>query len=66
MISSQKLLNDYSIDLIKKRNKSITELLIPGGKGMAMKKIEVELSLNVGMHFFSTGAVFALKLKNFF
>jgi hypothetical protein len=37
-----------------------------GGQGMAMKKIGIELQLDVDLHFFTNGAVFELKLKNFF
>ncbi|MCU7929358.1 MAG: hypothetical protein KZQ90_01040 [Candidatus Thiodiazotropha sp. (ex Codakia rugifera)] len=37
-----------------------------GGQGMALKKIKIELDLDVELYFFSTGAVFELKLKNFF
>ena len=37
-----------------------------GGQGMALKKIEIELDLDANVHYFSTGAVFALRLKNFF
>ena len=37
-----------------------------GGQGMALKKIEIELQLDVDLHFFTNGAVFELKLKSFF
>jgi len=37
-----------------------------GGQGMAMKKIKIELQLDVDLHFFTNGAVFELKLKGFF
>ncbi len=37
-----------------------------GGQGMALKKIKIELHLEVVLHFFTNGAVFELKLKNFF
>lgn len=37
-----------------------------GGQGMALKKIEIELHLDVDLHFFTNGAIFELKLKNFF
>ena len=37
-----------------------------GGQGMALKKIEVELHLDIDLHYLTTGAVFELKLKNFF
>lgn len=37
-----------------------------GGQGMALKKIKIELQLNVDVHFLTNGAVFELRLKNFF
>ncbi len=37
-----------------------------GGQGMALKKIMIELQLDADLHFFTNGAVFELKLKNFF
>lgn len=37
-----------------------------GGQGMALKKIKIELQLDVNVHYFTSGAVFELKLKSFF
>ncbi|MEW8505760.1 MAG: hypothetical protein AB2598_03585 [Candidatus Thiodiazotropha sp.] len=37
-----------------------------GGQGMALKKIRIELGLDVNVHYLTTGAVFELQLTNFF
>ncbi|MET0061896.1 MAG: hypothetical protein AB2603_05690 [Candidatus Thiodiazotropha endolucinida] len=37
-----------------------------GGQGMALKKIKIELNLDVNVHYLTTGAVFELQLSNFF
>ncbi len=37
-----------------------------GGQGLGLKKIKIELQLDYDLHFFSTGAIFELKLKNYF
>lgn len=37
-----------------------------GGQGMAFKKLKIELQLDVDIHFLASGAVFELKLKNYF
>lgn len=37
-----------------------------GGQGMAMKKLRIELQLDVEVYFLASGAVFELRLKNFF
>ncbi len=37
-----------------------------GGQGLGLKKIGIELGLDYELHFFSTGAIFELKLKSFF
>lgn len=42
------------------------EIAYTGGQGMALKKIDIELRLDVDLHFFTNGAVFELKLKSFF
>ncbi|MCP3869609.1 MAG: hypothetical protein GY703_16255 [Gammaproteobacteria bacterium] len=42
------------------------EISYTGGQGMAMKKLRIELGLNIDLHFLATGAIFELKLKNFF
>jgi len=51
----------------EKEDKNIDHrIAYTGGQGMALKKIEVELHLHIGLHYFTTGAVFELKLKSFF
>ncbi len=42
------------------------DIAYTGGQGMAMKKIRVELKLDVDVHFLASGAVFELRLKNYF
>ncbi len=42
------------------------EIAYTGGQGMALKKIKIELRLDIEVHFLASGAVFELKLKNFF
>ena len=37
-----------------------------GGQGMAMKKLRIELQLDVEVHYLASGAVFELNLKSFF
>ncbi len=37
-----------------------------GGQGMAMKKLRIELRLNVDVHFLASGAVFELKFNSYF
>ncbi|MCB1758998.1 MAG: hypothetical protein KDI68_04345 [Gammaproteobacteria bacterium] len=37
-----------------------------GGQGMAMKKLRLELGLNIELHFLATGAVFELELRSYF
>jgi hypothetical protein len=37
-----------------------------GGQGMGLKKIRIELRLDVDVHYFASGAVFELRLKNYF
>ena len=37
-----------------------------GGQGLGLKKIGIELQLDYELHFFSTGAIFELKLKSYF
>ncbi|MCP4288174.1 MAG: hypothetical protein GY792_27685 [Gammaproteobacteria bacterium] len=49
-----------------KKTKVKRQIAYTGGQGMALKKIEVELGLEYALHFFTTGAVFELKLKTFF
>jgi hypothetical protein len=42
------------------------DIAYTGGQGMAMKKLKLELQLDVSVHFLASGAVFELKLKNYF
>ncbi len=51
---------------IEKESPSDMRIAYTGGQGMALKKIEIELQLDVELHFFVNGAIFELKLKNYF
>jgi hypothetical protein len=42
------------------------DIAYTGGQGMALKKLNIELKLDTKVHFLASGAVFELKLKNFF
>ena len=42
------------------------DIAYTGGQGMALKKLGVELRLDVDVHFFASGAVFELKLQGYF
>jgi len=42
------------------------DIAYTGGQGMAMKKLNIELRLDTEVHFLASGAVFELRLKNFF
>ena len=42
------------------------DIAYTGGQGMAMKKLKIELQLDTEVHFLASGAVFELRLKNFF
>ena len=42
------------------------DIAYTGGQGMALKKLDIELQLDAEVHFLASGAVFELKLKNFF
>jgi len=42
------------------------DIAYTGGQGMALKKLEVEFQFNVEVHFLASGAVFEMKLKNYF
>jgi len=42
------------------------DIAYTGGQGMAMKKLRIELQLDVEVFFLASGAVFELRLKNFF
>lgn len=42
------------------------DIAYTGGQGMALKKVRIELQLDVDIHFLASGAVFELKLNNYF
>jgi hypothetical protein len=42
------------------------DIAYTGGQGLGLKKIKIELQLNVDIHFLISGAVFEIKLKNYF
>lgn len=42
------------------------DIAYTGGQGMAMKKLKIELQLDVEVYYLASGAVFELRLKNFF
>lgn len=42
------------------------DIAYTGGQGLALKKIKTELQLNVNLHFLVSGAVFEIKLRNYF
>ncbi len=50
----------------KEEGKVRRDIAYTGGQGMALKKINIELQLDTEVHFLASGAVFELKLKNFF
>lgn len=43
-----------------------SDIAYTGGQGLGLKKIKNELQLNVNLHFLVSGAIFELKLKNYF
>jgi len=60
-------ITEWLFNRFEKEDKNIDyRIAYTGGQGMALKKIDVELHLDVGVHYFSTGAVFELRLKNYF
>lgn len=60
-------ISDWLIRLFtNKEPKPKQQIAYTGGQGMALKKIKIELGLEHMLHFFTTGAVFELKLKNYF
>lgn len=60
-------ITQWIFDRFEKDEKNIDHrIAYTGGQGMALKKIKIELDLDADVHFFSTGAVFALRLKSFF
>ena len=42
------------------------DIAYTGGQGMALKKLNIELQLDTEVHYLASGAVFELKLKNYF
>ena len=48
------------------KTKPVQHIAYTGGQGMALKKIKLELGLDYALHFFTSGAVFELKLKTYF
>ncbi len=42
------------------------DIAYTGGQGMAMKKLKIELQLDVEVHYLASGAVFELRLKTYF
>ncbi|MCB1753427.1 MAG: hypothetical protein KDI74_17055 [Gammaproteobacteria bacterium] len=60
-------ITDWIIRLFtKKEPQKRRQIAYTGGQGIALKKIEIELGLQYALHFFTTGAVFELKLKSYF
>lgn len=60
-------ISDWLIRLFSnKEPQAKRQIAYTGGQGMALKKIRIELGLEHALHFFTTGAVFELKLKNYF
>jgi len=52
---------------IEKEDEEIRhDIAYAGGQGLALNKIKNELQLNVKVHFFISGAVFEIKLRNYF
>lgn len=42
------------------------DIAYTGGQGLGLKKIKNELQLDVDVHFLASGAIFEIKLKNYF
>jgi len=42
------------------------DIAYTGGQGLGLKKIKNELQLDVDLHFLVSGAIFELRLKNYF
>jgi len=60
-------LTNWLVSKFEKEHKDVDHrIAYIGGQGMALKKIDIELNMDTDLHFFSNGAVFELKLKNFF
>ncbi len=51
----------------KKEDKEVRhDIAYTGGQGLALEKIKIELQLNVDVHFLISGAIFEIKLRNYF
>jgi hypothetical protein len=58
---------EWLINRFEKEEKNIDpRIAYIGGQGMALKKIKIELNMDIDLHYFSSGAVFELRLKNYF
>lgn len=58
---------EWLFNKFEKENKHVDHrIAYTGGQGMALKKLRIEFQMDVEVHYFSTGAVFELKLKNYF
>ena len=52
---------------IEKEDKTVRhDIAYTGGQGQALNKIKTELKLNADVHFLVSGAVFEIKLRNYF
>jgi len=52
---------------IEKEDRTVRhDIAYTGGQGQALNKIKTELQLDAGVHFLVSGAVFEIKLKNYF
>lgn len=60
-------ITEWIFGLFEKEQKDIDHrIAYTGGQGMGLKKIEIEYHLDANVHFLDTGAVFELRLQNFF
>jgi len=50
----------------KEDPKTRHDIAYTGGQGLGLKKIKVELQLDIDVHFLKSGAVFETKLRNYF
>ena len=60
-------ITEWLFGLFEKEQRQVDfRIAYTGGQGMALKKLEIEYHMNFTVHFLSTGAVFELRLRNFF
>lgn len=60
-------ISDWLVRIFTKEEPKAKQMIAyTGGQGMALKKIRIELGLDYALYFFTTGAVFELRLKNYF